>query len=214
MRRPFRRRYRRRLNKRGVFALVLLMAVALFGMAEWRLHAVFEDVTYNTARQMIAEAVNEAVEKVSQEESESLFTASQGENGSVQSLTINASAMNRLKSQVALGVQDALSDNHCETGVPLGTLLGSALLHGKGPNLPLRVSADGNVEVDYESSFSSAGINQTCHRIVLHVKVEAFTYVPGASGRVEEETSVVLSETVIVGETPSFVPGWGSGLNQ
>lgn len=57
----------------------------------------FEDVTYNKARQMIAQAVNEAVETVSQEESEPLFTASQGEDGSVQSLTVDASAMNRVK---------------------------------------------------------------------------------------------------------------------
>ena len=214
MRRPFRRRYRRRLNKRGIFALILLAAALIFGMAEWRIHSVFEDVTYNKARQMIAQAVNEAVETVSQEGSEPLFTASQGEDGSVQSLTVDASAMNRVKSQVALAVQEALSGNHCETGIPLGTLLGSALLHGRGPQLPLRVSADGNVEVDYESTFSSAGINQTCHRIILHVKVQAFTYVPGTSGRVEEETSVVLSETVIVGDTPQFVPGWGSGLSE
>lgn len=157
---------------------------------------------------MITEAVNEAVENVSQEETEPLFTTSQAEDGSLQSLSVNAAAMNQVKSEVALAVQEALSGNHCEAGVPLGTLLGSALLHGRGPSLPLRVTADGNVQVDYESTFSSAGVNQTCHRIILTVQVQAFTYVPGASGRVEEETSVVLSETVIVGQVPQLVTGW------
>ena len=210
MRRFYRRRPRRRLNRKGHFALLLLICAALFGAAEWRIHEVFADVTYNQARQMITQAVNEAVEKVSQEETDPLFTSVKGEDGSMEGLTINAAAMNRVKSQVALAVQEAMSGNHCETGVPLGTLLGSALLHGCGPSLPLRVSADGNVLVDYESTFSSAGVNQTCHRIILTVKVEAFTYVPGASARVEEETSVVLSETVIVGDTPQLVTGWGS----
>lgn len=210
MRRFYRGRPHCRLNRKGRFALLLLVCILLFGLAEWRIHSVFADVTYNQARQMINQAVNEAVERVSQEETEPLFTSMQGEDGSIQSLSVNASAMNQVKSQVALAVQEAMSGNHCEAGVPLGTLLGSALLHGCGPSLPLRVSADGNVVVDYESTFSSAGMNQTCHRIILTVKVEAFTYVPGASARVEEETSVVLTETVIVGDTPQLVTGWES----
>lgn len=210
MRRFYRGRPHRRLNRKGRFALLVLVCVVLFGLAEWRIHSVFADVTYNQARQMINQAVNEAVERVSQEETEPLFTSVQGEDGSIQSLSVNAAAMNQVKSQVALAVQEAMSGNHCEAGVPLGTLLGSALLHGCGPSLPLRVSADGNVVVDYESTFSSAGMNQTCHRIILTVKVQAFTYVPGASARVEEETSVVLTETVIVGDTPQLVTGWGS----
>ena len=208
MRRFYRGRPHRRLNRKGRFALLLLVGAIVFGLAEWRIHSVFADVTYNQARQMINQAVNEAVERVSQEETEPLFTSVQGEDGSIQSLSVNEAAMNQVKSQVALAVQEAMSGNHCEAGVPLGTLLGSALLHGCGPSLPLRVSADGNVVVDYESTFSSAGMNQTCHRIILTVKVEAFTYVPGASARIEEETSVVLTETVIVGDTPQLVTGW------
>ncbi len=168
MRRFHRRRPRRRLNRRGFFTLILLTALVLTGLAEWRIHTVFDDVTYYQAQRMITEAVNEAVASISQEistqESEPLVSAVQGESGSTQSLMVNSVAMNRVKSEVALRVQESLSGNHCETGIPLGTLLGSALLHGRGPSLPLRVSADGNVQVDYESSFSSAGLNQTCHR--------------------------------------------------
>ncbi len=208
MRRYRRPRPRRKIKARAVFLLGILLALGVLGLAEWRIHSVFEDVTYGQAKRMITEAVNEAVENVSQEETEPLFTTSQAEDGSLQSLSVNAAAMNQVKSEVALAVQEALSGNHCEAGVPLGTLLGSALLHGRGPSLPLRVTADGNVQVDYESTFSSAGVNQTCHRIILTVQVQAFTYVPGASGRVEEETSVVLSETVIVGQVPQLVTGW------
>ena len=212
MRRFHRRRPRRRLNRRAFFTLILLTALVLTGLAEWRIHTVFDDVTYYQAQRMITEAVNEAVASISQEistqESEPLVSAVQGESGSTQSLMVNSVAMNRVKSEVALRVQESLSGNHCETGIPLGTLLGSALLHGRGPSLPLRVSADGNVQVDYESSFSSAGLNQTCHRIVLTVQVEACTYVPGASGKVQSETSVVLAETVIVGGVPQLVTGW------
>ena len=208
MRRFSRRRHRQKLNGRGVFALCLLTVLVLFGLAEWRIHSVFEEVTYNYACQMITDAVNEAVSEVSEESTEPLYTTSQDTDGALQSLSINAAAMNQVKSRTALAVQDAMSGNHCETGIPLGTLLGSAMLHGRGPSLPLRVSADGNVQVDYESTFSSAGVNQTCHRIVLTVTVQAFTYVPGASGRVEQTTSAVLSETVIVGQVPDLVTGW------
>ena len=60
-----RRRHRQKLNGRGVFALCLLTVLVLFGLAEWRIHSVFEEVTYNYACQMITDAVNEAVaEKV------------------------------------------------------------------------------------------------------------------------------------------------------
>ena len=207
MRRFRRRRRGRRLNRRGIFTLALLFCLAAAGLIEWRIHSVFSDVTYQQVQRMVTQAVEETVEEVSGQEL-SLVEMTQGEDGALQSLTVDSAAMNRVKSQVALGVQERLSGEHGETGIPLGTLLGSALLHGRGPSVPLRVTADGNVQVDYESSFSSAGVNQTCHRIVLTVKVEAFSYVPGASSRVESETSAVLTETVIVGQVPQLMTTW------
>lgn len=213
MRRFRKRRRGRRLNRRGFFTLVLLFCLAAAGLIEWRIHSVFSDVTYQQVQRMVTQAVEETVEEVSGQEF-ALVEMTQGEDGVLQSLTVDSAAMNRVKSQVALGVQERLSGEgpsageHGETGIPLGTLLGSALLHGRGPSVPLRVTADGNVQVDYESSFSSAGVNQTCHRIVLTVKVEAFSYVPGASSRVESETSAVLTETIIVGQVPQLMTTW------
>ena len=119
MRRFRRRRRGRRLNRRGFFTLVLLFCLAAAGLIEWRIHSVFSDVTYQQVQRMVTQAVEETVEEVSGQEL-SLVEMTQGEDGALQSLTVNSAAMNRVKSQVALGVQERLSEEHGETGIPWG----------------------------------------------------------------------------------------------
>ena len=88
-------------------------------------------------------------------------------------VTTDMTQMNQLKSSILQRVQEQLGE-HLDTGVPLGTLLGSELLHGRGPNIPVRLTLSGNVTADFESTFESAGINQTKHRICLHIFIPVF----------------------------------------
>ena len=103
-------------------------------------------------------------------------------------------------------MQSALSqEKHREFSVPLGTLTGSNLLRDKGPGIPIDISFSGSVVTDLKSEFTSAGINQTKHQILMTVKGYQVLMAPGINTTVEVETTVAVAETVIVGQVPEFM---------
>ncbi|HCM23800.1 MAG TPA: hypothetical protein DHW78_05705, partial [Ruminococcaceae bacterium] len=54
-----------------------------------------------------------------------------------------------------------------------------------------------------QSFFDSAGINQTRHRLILHVTVGLYTYLIGKDANQQITVDVPVAETVIVGPVPS-----------
>ena len=52
------------------------------------------------------------------------------------------------------------------------------------------------------SSFQSAGINQTLHRILVQIKVDISAIIPGYTASGTIDTQFVIAETVIVGNVP------------
>ena len=87
-------------------------------------------------------------------------------------------------------------------GVPLGTLTGQPLLSGVGPKVRVEVDSVGDVTADYNNSFTSAGMNQTLHRVCLDITATVYLFLPGEVIPVSVSSSVCVAETVIVGETP------------
>ena len=168
-----------------------------------------QDLTANEAKARAVQLVSEAVEKslAGQEEPVSAMVSIQyAESGEIASLTTDMAQLNVLKSRLLAGVQQELGESvHIDLGVPVGTLLGGGLLHGRGPEVPVRVTLSGNVEAEFESEFTSAGINQTKHTVVLRVKTTVYTFLAGKQGSAEVETSVPVAETVIVGQVPELM---------
>ena len=74
--------------------------------------------------------------------------------------------INTLKSSVTIAIQKKIS---CmpkkDLSIPIGTLTGTEILNGKGPDVPMKISLSGSVLTNFRSVFESAGINQTKHQI-------------------------------------------------
>ena len=64
------------------------------------------------------------------------------------------------------------------------------------------VDSVGEVTADYANSFTSAGVNQTLHRVCLDIHATVRLFLPGEVLPVSVSSSVCVAETVIVGETP------------
>ena len=67
------------------------------------------------------------------------------------------------------------------------------------------MTLSGNVSADFNSSFESAGINQTKHQIYLDVKTSVYSFLPGFRTTTDVETNILVAETVIVGAVPQLV---------
>ena len=65
-----------------------------------------------------------------------------------------------------------------------------------------RLSPVGNAQVELLSRFTDAGVNQTCHQLVLEVDVTVSVLLPGAVAYRHLAQEAILSETIIVGKIP------------
>ena len=60
----------------------------------------------------------------------------------------------------------------------------------------------GSSSARFENLFTSAGINQTSHRIVLHIDVSLAILLPGFTAATKVSNAVTVAETIIVGNVP------------
>lgn len=202
------RRYGRGYRIRWKAIIVIALFFALIIMLDGQLRPIIKSITTNEARIKSVDTINKAVTNELKEHGVSyndLVTVERNESGEVLAITTNMVKMNELKASVINSVQEQLSDNCKDIGVPLGTLLGNDFLHGRGPNIPLRLTLSGNVNADFKSSFESAGINQTKHQIYLNIHTSVYSFIPGFNTTTDVETNIPVAETIIVGEVPQVV---------
>ena len=83
-----------------------------------------------------------------------------------------------------------------ELSVPVGTLLGSPFLSGRGPLIRVRMQSVGSSSAHFENAFTSAGINQTKHQIYLVVDVYVSILLPGFSTTTKFSNTYSVAETV------------------
>lgn len=128
--------------------------------------------------------------------------------GSLSTLTTDTVALNRLRTSVLEDIVTQLESIDSKSlGVPLGALTGVDLFSALGPRLPVQVVSVASAEGLYRNDFISAGINQTLHRIMLDITLNAKLLLPGGVVEVAVSTPVCVAETVIVGQVPQTYVG-------
>ncbi len=202
--------YRRRVTRRtllGVllfFAAVTALTVLFFATAQMRpiLESLATTRVSNTVNRIVSEAVDEAIESGNISYSD-LITFEKDNEGRITAIYSNMAAFNRLQSKILdiiLARIDQVSSR--ELSIPVGSLTGSVLLAGRGPSVSVRMESVGSSSAWFENEFTSAGINQTKHQIVLNIDVAVSILLPGFSTVTAVSNAVTVAETVIVGSVP------------
>ncbi len=164
--------------------------------------------------QTATKTVNDAVRKyiLSQRLTyEDLVAVHKDEKGQVVLVQADTVRLNQMAAEVAVAVEKALADLEQQRfDVPLGQLLGSQFLATYGPKMRVELVPVGAVKVDMRERFESAGINQTRHRIFLHLDTTVRIAVPLHQKETNVATEIPLVENIIVGAVPSTfvsIPG-------
>ena len=188
-----------------LIALALILIGLLF-IADLSFRPIVETVNAYECHETVSRIINNAVlaeiDRVGAEYS-TLVNLSTNNEGEVISVESNVMNINRLKTEVAERVEreiERLSAINIE--IPIGTLTGVQLLHGRGFNVGMSVQPLGYATTSIISEFTSAGINQTLHRIVIEINADVDAIIPGFSTRVPVSTTIVAAETDIVGRVP------------
>ena len=187
-------------------AAALVLVCLLLHTLNERIGPVLETAASSQATNLMTQAINLAVDNCLQENNMSyadFVILDVDSMGKVTSITSNTAANSRFKRQVVESVVRQLSTLDSDAlSVPMGTLTGQPLLFGAGPSVRIKVDSVGEVTADYDNTFTSAGVNQTLHRVCLNIAATVYLFLPGKVLPVSVSSNVCVAETVIVGETP------------
>ena len=194
------------LRRLTLCALLLCLVLMLL---ERNLTRVVLTLASAKAEVLAVQALNQAAEALIADgiSYDSLVHVTLGEDGSVRLLQANTAGMNSLASRASLTAQAKLEALQDQTvSVPLGSALGVTLLAGTGPRIRVHMLPVGAVVTAYETEITSAGLNQTRHRVLLTMRAQVQLVLPTGASGVEAVTQVAVAESIIVGQVPdSFV---------
>ena len=129
-------------------------------------------------------------------------TIDRDESGAVTAIKANMARINALSSELLSDIVEAADKGELSLSIPIGNILGSSLLLGKGPDIPVDITLLTSSRVDFKNELSAAGINQTKHEMKLDVVVDIDVVLPWRTVSTQVVTEILIAETVIVGEVP------------
>lgn len=129
-------------------------------------------------------------------------TITRNEAGEITALSADMARLNLLRAELSAHLLERLEDSQLELTVPVGSLLPIEPTWARGPELHLRALALGTASAEFESEFTSAGINQTRHRLWLELSVPVTVLLPGGGEELTVDSCLCVAETVIVGRVP------------
>lgn len=129
-------------------------------------------------------------------------TITRNEAGEITALSADMARLNLLRAELSAHLLERLEDSQLELTIPVGSLLPIEPTWARGPELHLRALALGTASAEFESEFTSAGINQTRHRLWLELSVPVTVLLPGGGEELTVDSRLCVAETVIVGQVP------------
>ncbi|MBC8535529.1 sporulation protein YunB [Feifania hominis] len=195
--------------KNILVTLCILVAVFYLGLylTDRKLRPMVIDVAGNRAQAIAVRSISEAVNEelaANGVEYEELVTLETNKDGDITALKTNVIKINQLKATLSEAILKKLQIDETVISIPLGNIINGELLSGRGPRINLRMVPFGTVTTDIENVFSSGGINQTRHQIMLNVHASVGILMPISSVTSEVTTSICIAETVIVGTVPEY----------
>ena len=128
---------------------------------------------------------------------------SRDDSGRVTSVSANSILINNFANELDIAIGNEIDKaDLMENKIYLSALLGSDLLAGLGPKIPIRFQPVSVTHADITHKFEEAGINQTIHTINLVISVDIEILLPFAYSVMTVESEMPIAQTLIVGTVP------------
>lgn len=198
----------RRFLIRFFLRLLVVFAVVLGGLLLFRSHyrPLLRELAETQIKNATSDLTNDALTELLARDSvayDRIVYFEKDLNGRITAMKTNILEVNRMKTEILEIInQEILDWDTAKLGIPIGSLIFPELFAGKGFCIPVHVLSIRNSDASFESRFQQAGINQTLHRLMMEVNVDASILVLGQTESFFLTSEVVAAETVIVGEVP------------
>lgn len=209
------RRRRPRKKHRAIFtvAVVLVIAVFLISYLDNKLDPLVAMMAEIQVKNMVSEMVNASTVRALLESGytyDSLVNIRYDSVGRITSFSADSVKMTHLQTKITEYIINdfkGLSEFSIELSV--GNVVDDEIIFGILPDMHIPASVDPAAAVTstIESTFESAGINQTLHKIYADIKVDICVLTLISNLNIEINSKVALAETVIVGDIPNVYLG-------
>ena len=198
----------RRFLKRVLCLTVVLavLCVVMLAFFRYKYHAAIHDLAETQIRNSTSDLINDAIDKqieLGNIQYDRMVYFEKDLEGRITALKTNMSEVNRLKTDILDIINDEiLALDTSGLGIPIGSLVFPEFLSGKGFQIPVLIHSIRNSDASFSSNFTEAGINQTLQQLTMDVIVDVTVLVLGQTNSFTVSSSVVVAETVIVGQVP------------
>lgn len=134
---------------------------------------------------------------------EEIMDVDKDEVGKINFISADTMKLNELATKVAIEAQKDIEEvGSVGVKVPIGYALKNNILAYLGPSIIVKMEPIGRVKTSYESSFESAGINQTRHKIYINLETNLKIVLPLQSREVIVKHQIPIADNIILGEVP------------
>ena len=158
-----------------------------------------------TMTELFSETVNEKMKEMNLSY-DKLMNITYSQNGEVQSLNTDVITVNKLKNEVTAELSEKLSGEfEYVVELPIGSIINTEFLSGSGKTIEFNNTVTGDVKSEFRSEFETGGVNQTIHRLYIDITGDLLIIGGGEQEPIEMTTSVLVGETVLVGNVPAII---------
>lgn len=203
---------KRRLSSDKKLLLWLVLIPLIFFLTVFyydkKMSPIIRSIGMSDAQDIATEAINNAIRATLADpdiDYSALTVIDKDSAGQVVSVKTDPAIVNALTTSLTLNVLNSLEKlNETTIGIPIGSLTDLEFISGIGPDINIKICPTQSVFTDIESDFKSVGINQTRHRILIKVTVSLDLVFPTEIITADCSETVVVAETIIVGNVPDF----------
>ena len=203
IRRRLPRRYRSSGGKRRRLLWLGLAVILIAALCERAISGVSPELVEEAARGYVLECISRAADAELEESDAPFVTVERESGGKISMVSADQERLNSLRAGVLERLSRSLKGK-ATVYVPVGSLTGVGLFNGRGFPVPVKLQLEGSAVVEFSTEFTGAGLNQTCHRLMMTVRARAYSPSKRFETSVETEAATVLAETMVVGEVPKL----------
>lgn len=198
---------KRKIRKYVVFFTftVSVMAAAFIIATEKYIMPAAADICLIQAKETANNIINSAVDEVLKEKSEGgrNILSLETENGTTM-IMADTISINLICAEISSSITEKIANMESNiVKVPYGAASGIGIFANSGPDLEFEIMPAGDTTVDYETEFTSAGINQTNYKIWLTVNITISLVNPIYDRNISMNRKIMLADTIIKGDLPS-----------
>lgn len=201
-------RHRRKHRKSRTIPLILsLVLFAALGVTvTLRIRQVFMEYAANVCEDSAMLAINDLMEEEvfsNPETYGNMVVLERDSENRVTALRTDVLSIGRIKARLVNGLFERLEGlEHTTVEVSLGTVFAPNFFTGMGPTIDIGMAGLTQMSAEFVSAFSSAGINQTRHNIIIEIHAGFRILTPLGGEDREIVTKYPVTDTVIVGTVP------------